>query len=195
MSAHRKETTRAIVLARHSAGEGSVRLLFYTESLGLLSTLAKSGREERSKLRPHLQTGTMGTFSFVQGRDIWRVTGATATTNVFFELGERSEAREAAARLLLGVRQFVRGTGADDYLFKTLFDFFVSLKEISNETILAAESVAMLRVLSALGYVREDGEAAAFIPVEYDRATLERAQKERLLLVRTVNEAIAASGL
>ena len=50
----REVHTRAIVIARRSAGEGSVRVSLYTEELGLVSALVTSAREERSKLRPHL---------------------------------------------------------------------------------------------------------------------------------------------
>lgn len=195
MSAHRKLTTRGIVLARHSAGEGSARVMFYTESLGLVTALAKSAREERSKLRPHLMAGTMGTFSLVQGRDVWRITGATETANIHFELGERAAAKEAAARLLSALRQFVHGEGENPYLFETLSGFFLTLPAVADADIAPAECMAMLRMLSALGYVREGPETAAFLPVAYDPATLEHARQERPSLVRIVNEAIAASGL
>ena len=195
MSAHRKLATRGIVLARHAAGEGSARVMFYTESLGLVTALAKSAREERSKLRPHLMAGTMGTFSFVQGRDVWRVTGATATANIYFELGERAAAREAAARLLSALRQFVHGEGNDLRLFEILSAFFLALPSLAEADIAQAECVAMLRVLSALGYVQEGPETAEFLPAAYDPALLGRARQARPALVRVVNEAIAASGL
>ncbi len=53
----------------------------------------------------------------------------------------------------------------------------------------------MLSVLSALGYARESEETAEFLPAAYGPAILERARHKRSVLVRTVNEAIAASGL
>jgi DNA repair protein RecO len=195
MSAHRKLSTRSIVLARHTAGEGSARVLFYTEALGLLTALAKSAREERSKLRPHLLPGTLGTFSFVQGRDVWRVTGAVSTANVYFELGERPAASLAAGRLLSALRQFIRGEGSDPYLFDALSGFFLVLPSLAEEDIAHAECIAMLRMLSALGYVREGPETAAFFSVTYDAAALRHARDMRPSLIRIVNEAIAASGL
>ncbi len=195
MSLRSDITTRAIVLLRTSAGEGSVRVLLYTETLGLVIALATSAREERSKLRSHLQVGTLGTFSLVRGRDVWRAVGATDTQNTYFTLSGRRKAQEAAARVLASVRQFVHGEGPDPYLFSVLSEFLSSVVSIEDSHVSGAECVAVLRILSALGYVREDSATKEFLSVSYDTATLARALGARPLLVRTVNEAIGASGL
>ena len=196
MYAKREVTTRGIVLSRPSAGEGSIRVLLYTEDLGLVSALAKSGREERSKLRAHLQSGTVGTFSLVKGRDVWRVTGAVETQNAHFSLLDKT-AQEAAARILMSMRQFVRGEGADLFLFKTLYGFLESLPSVDSELILPAESIAALRLFAALGYVRRDAFTEEFLMDEgtYGAHVLARAAEERQKIVRTINEAISASGL
>lgn len=195
MSAHRKLSARGIVIARTGAGEGSSRVLLYTDTIGSVYALAKSAREERSKLRPHLLEGTHGTFTLVKGRDTWRVTGATDTQNVFFELGERAAAKEAAARVLSSVKQFIRGDGPDPTAFEALSGFFTFLPSVADEAIPAAECIAVLKMLSALGYVREGTDAAAFVSSGYDAETLARAAAARAPLLRAVNEAIAASGL
>ncbi len=195
MSVAREVTVRAIVVARRSAGEGSVRISLYTDSLGLISALAKSAREERSKLRPHLQVGTTGVFSLVKGRDVWRVTGATSTENSYFALAGKKSAQEAAARVIAIVRQFIRGEGSDPYLFSVLFGFFRALPEMEEEYALEAECVAVLRVLAALGYVREDPHMTSFLDISYDAATLKQVRVSRASLVRLINEAISESGL
>ncbi len=191
----REVTACAIVVARRAAGEGSVRVSLYTDALGLITALAKSAREERSKLRPHLQVGTLGTFTFVKGRDVWRVIGAVETKNVFFELAERPLAGEAAARVIAVVRQFIRGEGSDPYLFSALFEFFKSLPDILDEFVLEAECASVLRVLAALGYVREETGTMPFLTVAYDTATLHKVRATRTALVRVINEAISESGL
>lgn len=195
MSAHRKLTTRGIVVGRMSSGEGSARVILYTEELGMVHALARSSREERSKLRPHLLEGTHGVFTLVKGKDAWRMTGATGTANVFFEVGDRAAAKEAAARVLSSVRQFIRGDGPDPRAFETLSGFVSSLPALADREIAPAECVAVLRLLSALGYVREDAGTAAFLAPGYGPDVLARAAAARAQLLRLVNEAIAASGL
>jgi len=191
----REVTARGIVVARRSAGEGSVRISLYTDSLGLVSALAKSAREERSKLRPHLQVGTTGVFTLVKGRDVWRIIGATNTENSYFALSGKSGAQEASARIIAVVRQFIRGEGSDPYLFSALFGFFTSLPEIDQEYVLEAECVTVFRVLSALGYVREETSTQAFLDIAYDIGTLKAVRESRPTLVRRINEAISESGL
>lgn len=195
MYVKREVTTEGIIIGRHAAGEGSVRVSLYTQELGLVSGLAKSAREERSKLRMHLQVGTCGAFTLVKGRDVWRVTGATGTQNPHFELSGNTAAQEASARVLGVMRQFVRGESIDPYLFTVLSRFFEALQKIENEHVAAAEGVAVLRILAALGYVREDEFTKEFLPAEYHADMLTRAGAMRAPLIRTINEAIAASGL
>lgn len=195
MSINREITARAIVVARRSAGEGSVRISLYTDSLGLVVALAKSGREERSKLRPHLQVGTTGVFTLVKGRDLWRITGATSTENSYFALSGKKSAQEASARVIAIVRQFIRGEGSDPYLFSALFGFFRALPSMDEEYISEAECLAVLRVLAASGYVREDAKMARFLDIAYEADTLAEARRSRPLLVSLINEAIAESGL
>ncbi len=195
MSVNRECMTRGVVVGRFAVGEGSVRILLYTDVLGLVSAFAKSAREERSKLRPYLQVGTFGTFTLVKGTGVWRITGATGAENIHFVLAGREGAQEAGARILGSVRQFVRGEGSDPYFFSALSRFLSSLRSIDDAHVSAAECLAVLRMLAALGYVDEDADTHPFLPVAYDPRTLARAEAARAPLVRAINEAIAASGL
>lgn len=191
----REITLRGVLVGRYAVGEGSVRILLYTDALGLVFVLAKSAREERSKLRPHLQVGTVGTFTLVKGRDIWRVTGATDTTNTHFALAKNKKAQESAARVISTVRQFIRGEGNDPYFFAVLFEFLRALPTLTETTVPEAECAAVVRMLAALGYVRNNSVLNSFLEVAYDPETLSRVHSSRSALVRLINEGIAASGL
>lgn len=195
MSILREVTVRGVVVARRSAGEGSVRVSLYTDALGLMTALAKSAREERSKLRPHLQVGTTGTFTFIKGRDVWRIIGAVDTANSYFELAGNAPAQEASSRVMAIVRQFIRGEGSDPYLFSALFEFFRALPHLEERHIADAECIAVLRILSALGYVREDAHATPFLQISYHPSVLEEIHLSRPQLVRLINEGINESGL
>ncbi|MDO8523694.1 MAG: recombination protein O N-terminal domain-containing protein [bacterium] len=187
--------TRGIVIGRFAVGEGSVRLLLYTDVLGLVSAFAKSAREERSKLRPYLQVGAFGVFTLVKGTGVWRITGVTASEIIHFTVSGRKHAQEAGARVLGSVRQFVRGEGSDPYLFSVLSRFLSALPRVDDAHVQSAECLAVLRMLAALGYVDDDSDTRTFLPVAYDAETLVRAGEARAPLVRAINEAIAASGL
>lgn len=195
MSVSRECTTEAIVLTRAPAGEGSARVLLYTKALGLVSALAKSAREERSKLRAHLQAGTEGTFRLVKGRDVWRITGISATQDAYFSLAEKKRSQEAAARVLSGIRQFVRGEGADEIVFENIAAFFGALRAMPEEYAADAECVAVLKLLAALGHLRMNGDMESFVCSPFDAEALLRARSARPVLLRAINEAVRESGL
>ena len=183
MSKSRDITLRGVVIGRAQAGEGSVRVDVLTDEYGLVSALATSGREERSKLRSHLQVGTYGTYTLVKGVGTWRVVGATDVTNSHFSVAACSaEARQAkqqaSSRVISLVRQLVKGEVRDAGLFDALWEFVVALPSIPDGEVAAAERRSVGRILAALGYVPESvlgGTDAG--------------------LVRAINEGLAASGL
>lgn len=188
-------TTRAVVIGRASAGEGSARIYFYTEYAGLVGAFAKSAREERSKLRPHLQSGCYGLYTLVRGERDWRVTGASDVRSVHFELAAHPKAQQGAARVFSLLRQLVHGEEENAPLFEALFAFVSSLPALSPEEAHTAERLAVLRILHALGYV----PAGLSIPhVEHARYSgdvlAEVAPFEREL-VGTINAALLASNL
>lgn len=189
----REVHTRGVVVAWRAAGEGSARVLLYTEELGLVRAVAKSAREERSKLRPHLVVGTRGTYSLVKGKVDWRVTGALGCRNTYYETSERA-AQESAARVLSCVRQFVHGEEKDEDLFVPLYEFLTSLPTLSLDDIQIAEYVTVLRILAALGYVART-DAEEFMSPEYSAALLARAKLRRKNLVTLINHGLSASGL
>lgn len=176
MSARRELTTRGIVIGRTQAGEGSVRVQLYTEELGFVMPIAKSAREERSKLRPHLTTGTYGSYALVKGERDWRIVGATGTVNSHFILSGNPAGQESSARVIGVVRQMVHGEGANQDLFDTLWSFLASHRDRVPEAALAAEHQAVLGILASLGYVAPDDLASSDI-------------------VATINKGLMASGL
>lgn len=195
MSGAHKITTRAVVLDNHRAGEGNSRIDFYTEHLGLIRALGTSAREERSQLRAHLQEGSVGSYTFVKGKNNWRVTGAFQTRNVYFGSATNPPALRSASRIVGIVRQLIRGEGHDEKLFASLWGFFLTLPSLREEESQDAECLAVLRTLSSLGYVEDAPDVRYFLGSEYDSARLIRTRDARSRLVKIINEGIAVSGL
>ena len=195
MSVSRECITEGVVLARANAGEGSARVVLYTKVLGLVTAVAKSAREERSQLRAHLLPGSSGTFRLVKGRDLWRIAGASGTTDAYFSLSGKARLQKTVARVVAGVRQFVHGEGADESLFNSLSRFLSSLSAMPDEYAPEAECIAVVQLLSALGYVKPDARLESVVRDSYEPEALARAREKRAVIVRAINEAIHASGL
>lgn len=194
MSPRREVHTRAFVLYRRAAGEGSARVSMYTEQLGLITPLATSGREERSKLRAHLVSGTRGTYSLVKGKGEWRITGVVGARTSYYEC-LLPEAQQAAARVVGLVGQFVHGEGADAALFEAVWDFLTVVPTLTPQDVTIAEYVAVLRILAALGYVAKSDETEVLFGPTYSAALLAHAAEKRSVLVKAINTGLGASGL
>ncbi len=188
-------TTRAVVVARTQAGEGSARIFLYTEHAGLVGAFAKSVREERSKLRVFLQVGSYGTYTLVRGERDWRVVGATDVRNAHFELHDRLPLQRSVARVIALVRQLVHGEDQNPELFQALFALFEALPELPLEGAQTAERLAVLRVLAALGYVPAGLSIPHVATVSYSPDVLADVVPFERELVKTINAALLASNL
>lgn len=195
MSHGAKIVARGLVIKKTSSGDGSARILLYTDSAGLIWVHAQSAREERSQLRAHIQVGTVGTFSLVRGRDVWRLSGIMDTENMHYTLSGKTESQKALQRVLFFIRQFVRGEGSDPYFFSVLWGFLFVLPYLDNDGLRDAEHAVVLRMLSSLGYV--DGGAAVeqFLTAAYDSKTLRAFSESREEVLAMINEGIQVSGL
>lgn len=193
MSDARNTTVRGIIVGRSPVAEGSARILLYTDAFGLIRAGARSLREERSQLRAHAQEGTLGRFTIVSGRDVWRLTGAVETKN-FYLLSNGGARAESGARVIALMRQFIHGEGSDPYLFECLYNFFDSLPERGESYLHEAECLVVLRMLAALGYVRAD-DVSLFLDHGYDEPILKKTVASKSSLIRLINEGIRASDL
>ena len=189
----REVHTKAVVIHRRAAGEGSVRVMLYTEELGLVTCIATSAREERSKLRAHLVAGTVGVYSLVKGKRDWRVMGAVRTINSMYVCVSDHE-RASIARILSMIRQFIHGEGRDADLYTALNEYVLTVPTLNDEDVVVAEYVAALNILAALGYVAPE-PVRSFLGAQYSAALLTAASKKRYALVRAINDGISISGL
>src|SRR3989338_4347951 len=69
-------TTPGFIIASRPYGETGKILSIFTRDIGLVGAVAQGIRLEKSKLRYHTQDYSFGTFSFVRGRELWRLTDA-----------------------------------------------------------------------------------------------------------------------
>lgn len=195
MSKSYNTTTRGVVISRKTAHEGSIRADLYTEHFGLVSAFAKSAREERSKLRAHLQMGCFGSYTLVRSPRDSRVTGAFDTKNIYFELGHLPCAQVASARIVAIVRQLVHGEDENGELFDALWNMFSTLPRLANSDVRIVEALGAVRILKALGYVPITASIPHLNGFDYATATISAVAPHEKKLTELINAALAASHL
>ncbi len=159
-----------------------------TPELGLIRARAEGLRRSGAKLAHALQTFHESEIVLVRGKEGWRITGALLVHNRFSELAPVSRAR--AARVASLIHRLVQGETSDMILYGIFSGFIEVLPDLAEEQQDAAECLAALRVLSALGL-----DAGKESTLTYDEASLAVASGARHDLVLRINRGIAASGL
>lgn len=186
-----KYETRGIVLSRSSLGEANAFITLLTPELGLVRARAQGLRRSGAKLAAALPTLAESSVVLVRGRDGWRLAGAVLEENWFARI-QRAAARARAARVSGLLLRLVAGEAHDAALFPVMRGFFETLAELPEDAHEAAEVLAALRVLAALGLDAGEipGEASAFTASLLATVTLERPS-----YIARINRGIVASGL
>lgn len=164
MSHHRYQT-QAFILGSTPLGEANRFIDMFTEDLGRVRAIARSIREERSKLRFSLQDFSVSDVSLVRGREVWRVVGAEAQHNFHHEFKGRIEERDTMIRLLSLLKRLLNGEEENRALFSVVSDSFSFLSGtlLNKEELSSFECLVVLRVLYNLGYLAKDNSNAHFL--------------------------------
>ena len=190
--------TEALVLGGEPHGEGSRRLTLFTRELGLLSAVAASVREERSKLRYGLQNFSYATVSLVRGRDSWRVTNAALVRNLARSFQDFLEARELFARVAKLLRRLLAGEEKNEPLFRAVLETFAYLEQNRSVSLIAQiEVVLVLRILSLLGYLAPRKEFEVFLvePLSWSPELFGSTAQLRALALAEINRSLRETQL
>ena len=190
---HEKYITEGIVLGKRSVGEANTLVFILTRELGLVRAKATSSRREVSKLRYGLETLSRGRYTFVRGKQEWRLTGVDEVSRELLgTTPAQSKRLGQVSRLLM---RLVLGAEHTPELYKTVCGGFESLAHIEQNAD-SVECVLVLRILAHLGYLPELPALAPF--VEDDKFSPElalQASASRKLLIRLINDSLQATGL
>lgn len=190
---HEKHITEGIVLAKRAAGEANTLVYVMTEELGLVRAKAVSARREASKLRYGLEPLSCGRYSFVRGKQEWRLTGADDVTRELIAATPAQRRRLGqVSRLLM---RLVLGSQHSPELYRLIRTGFATLAHTEKDAD-SIECVLVLRILAQLGYLPELPSLAPF--VESDAFTPELAAEaaaSRKLLIKLINDSLQATGL
>jgi len=186
-----KYETHGIVLSRSPLGEANAFVTLLTPDLGLVRARAQGLRRPGAKLAAALTTFSESSLTLVRGKENWRVAGAVLEENWFVRL-HHAAPRTRAARVCYLLLRLVAGEAHDPALFSIIRGFFDALVTLPENEHEAAEALAALRILSALGFDAGEipGETSAFTT-----ALLTEVAKDRTNYIARINHGITASGL
>jgi DNA repair protein RecO len=189
-------TTPGFIIDSRPYGEAGKMISIFTRDLGLILATAQGIRFEKSKLRYHAREYSFGTFSFVRGKELWRMT--SVTSNEIDQSGTK-ESQQLIARIALVLKRLLHGEEPNMELFDAVemcHLFLYSVKSFSEDQLKTLESLVMLRILHYLGYVGKDIQMSEFFASkEISPEVLEKAAPLRQLMNQHINIALKESHL
>lgn len=191
---HAVHTTPGFIIDSRPYGEAGRVLSMFTRDFGLVTATAQGIRLEKSKLRYHVQEYSLGTFSLVRGQEYWRLTSAQGGE---YEINR--ESLEMVSRVALILRRLVQGEDPNEALFESvsaLFSYVSASKPTSDKILKPLESLTVIRILNALGYVGNEKNLSEFVASDDFTPDLITAAGKNLALVnKTINSALRESHL
>ncbi|MBI1957416.1 MAG: DNA repair protein RecO, partial [Candidatus Niyogibacteria bacterium] len=146
-----------IILAASDTGEADRMYTIYTKDHGKLSIFAKGVRLEKSKLRYHLRSFAHIRLSFVEGKNILRLTDAEELVPP----PSSENAWHAAKKISLFANRLIAGQERDAALWEVIDSTF-RLLDSGRPVLPAWEQEFKARLLHRLGYLdNENADAAA----------------------------------
>ncbi len=196
---HSIYTTRGFVIDSRPYGEAGKILSLFTRDFGLVSAVAQGIRLERSKLRYFAQDHSLGVFSLVRGKDLWRLTGTQAGTDAGTSDKRGPMASEIVARVGSLLKRLLQGEDPHPELFvcvESLLRFLERNQGLNGDERKALESLTVFRILRNLGYVGDDDSLSAVVdPKDITREMLRDASAKRIVMNRHINKALKESHL
>lgn len=194
---YRTYTTDGLVLGSRDSGEANKYYFILTRELGLVSAFAQGVRELKSKLRYSLAELSYVKVSLVRGKEKWRLTSTVPLPDLD-GLRNSGEKKKIAAKLTGLIRRLVGGEEEDQELFDELISSlkFLSAHDLSTKSLHDYELLAVLRILDKLGYISPRDNWLNLLGGRlWEGETLPNIEKERKILLATINESLYHSQL
>jgi DNA repair protein RecO (recombination protein O) len=182
-------TTPGFIVSSRPTGEAGKLVSIFTRDLGLVQATALGIRLEKSKLRYHAQDYSFGTFSFVRGKEFWRLTSA--------ETSNGEQRNELIVRIASLLKRLLHGEESHPELFDSLNElkrFLNDEIELKDEQLKTLESLIVLRILNHLGYVGNEPKlAVCFGSNQISTELLNECLSVRSLVNQHINKALRES--
>lgn len=186
-----KYSSAAIVLTHSPLSEASSLVTLLTADFGILRARSQGLRKPGAKMGAGLQTLAESDVTLLKGKEGWRLAGSILARDWAHALTPPSRTR--AGRVAELMLRFVHGEANDPALFTIYTNFIGALPNLPEEEQDAAECLAVLRILRALGL------DAGVIPGQGDEDYAEGVRAavlaDRKGIIARINRGIGASGL
>lgn len=196
--AYHVHKTPGIVLQTLPSGEANIFLTIFTRELGLVKATAQGARLGRSKMRYGLQKYDVSLFSFVYGKNIWRLTGAVPVSSIYYDFKKKKEELRMIASVCLLLQRLM--TGEEQNI--KLFDLFTNAVAFLDKSALTEEEIGyfeflfVLRILYNLGYISgSSGLEVLALGSQWDKGILQNLSSYKREAISAINRAILESQL
>ncbi len=183
-------STTGFIVDSRAYGEAGKLISIFTRDFGMVTAVAQGIRLEKSKLRYSTQDYSFGTFSLVRGKELWRLTSADAARG----------GTELTARIALLLRRLLQGEEAHPALFESLECYLAFIRDhagLGEEDMKTLESIVVLQIMHALGYVGSGDGLEVFVKPSglRDADLLIHAKGKRVAINKHINKALKESHL
>ncbi|HVV38729.1 MAG TPA: DNA repair protein RecO [Candidatus Paceibacterota bacterium] len=193
---HKLFVSDGVVLGKKGLGEANTLVAILTRELGLVKAVARSARREASKLRYSIEPLSSGTYSFIRGKNEWKLTGAVGAVDEWRAGDISTEKRQAAGRIVRLLMRLIHGEEYNTALYETVAEGLSALSRSQGATVQSIETVLVLRIVSHLGYLPQTPELQPFIEQDFFSIELQaEAEASRALLLKAINDSLTATGL
>ncbi len=164
---YQKYHTLGFVLANFNSGEASKMYKIFTRDLGLIYARAQSARAPHSKLKSALTDYSAGNFTFIKGKNGWKITDALSNLNLYFAL-QADDKFYFIARFFTLIQKLLPEDEQNQIFFDSIKNDinFLLFNPLSSEQLKNFECIAILRSLNFLGYLGDDGPWQVFLQKE-----------------------------
>lgn len=189
---HQIQHTQAVVLKVINIEESSKLLYLFTKKFGLIHAKGQALREERSKLRSHLNLFSLVGVDLVHGKSLWKITGAAEETSVFSFSETFFSFMDRFSKLILRLCQ---GEEAEDKIWKDLVSLFSIFPHTDKRFLPALEILIVVRLLSHLGYWGGSTQDFLLSDFPFQEKYYEDILKRRIFFVSLVNQSLEQTQL
>ena len=193
-----RSKTSGLVLQVRSSGESNAFLVIFTRELGLIKATAQGVKHLKSKLRYGIQKYDISQFSFVYGKNIWRLTNAVPQYNAYYNFRGSKGALRVIGNTCSLLQRLLTGEEKNEELFDLVTKgiYFLENIELSKEDLGYFEFLFVLRILYNLGYVSGSaGLELLALGSEWNESALKEISSYRTEAVTAINRAIVESQL
>jgi len=187
--------TEGIILSSRDVGEAGKHYSIFTRDLGMVTATAQGVRKISSKLRFILQDFSYLKIDLVAGKNIFRVTSASKTSQLE-HLTKHKKTFEVYANVARLLKRLLAGVEPNEVLFADIIYGLSILEKLEDENDLRnIEAVIVLRILNNLGYIGENEISQNLTKSPFEKDLIFEVSKDRNKVLREINKALKETHL